>query len=65
MSESLRVVRQARALLSAADGVANEETARRVGVAPNTVRAWRRGFAAGGLGWLGAVARPGGALSVR
>ena len=56
VSESLRVVGQARALLSAADGVADEETARRVGVAPNTVRAWRRGFAAGGLGWLGAVA---------
>ena len=56
VSEPLRVVRQARALLSAADGVANEETARRVGVAPNTVRAWRRGFAAGGLGWLGTVA---------
>ena len=56
VSEPLRVVRQARALLSAADGVANEETARRVGVAPNTVRAWRRGFATGGLRWLGTVA---------
>ena len=52
-SESLRVVRQVRVLLSAAGGVANEETARRVGVAPRTVRAWRRGFAAGALGWLG------------
>ena len=40
-------------LLSAAGGVANEETARRVGVALHTVRAWRRGLAAGGLGWLG------------
>ena len=50
------MVRQARVLLSAAEGVANDETARRVGVAPNTVRAWRRGFAAGGLGWLGTVA---------
>ena len=56
VSEPVRVVRQARALLSAADGTANEETARRVGVAPNTVRAWRRGFAGGGLGWLGTVA---------
>lgn len=56
VSEPVRVVRQARALLSAAAGAANEETARRVGVAPNTVRAWRRGFAAGGLGWLGTVA---------
>ena len=51
-----RVARQAEALLSAADGAANEETARRVGVAPNTVRAWRRGFADGGLEWLGTVA---------
>ena len=47
VSEPVRVVRQARALLLAAAGTANEETARRVGVAPNTVRAWRRGFAAG------------------
>ena len=39
VSEPLRVVRQAQALLSAAGGVAHEETARRVGVAPNTVRA--------------------------
>ena len=54
--EPVRVVRQARALLLAAAGAANEETARCVGVAPNTVRAWRRGFAAGGLGWLGTVA---------
>ena len=51
-----RVARQARVLLLAAEGVANEETARRVGVAPNTVRAWRRGFESGGLGWLGTVA---------
>ena len=56
VSEPVRVVRQARALLLAAAGTANEETARRVGVAPNTVRAWRRGFAAGGLRWLGTVA---------
>ncbi len=43
-------------LLWAAQGVPNEETARREGVAPNTVRAWRRGFEAGGLGWLDTVA---------
>lgn len=54
-SVSARAARQARVLLWAADGVANEETARRCGVAPNTVRAWRRGFEAGGLGWLGTV----------
>ena len=54
-SVSQRVARQARVLLSAVDGTANEETARRCGVAPNTVRAWRRGFEAGGLEWLGTV----------
>lgn len=53
---SARVARQAGVLLCAADGVASEQIARRVGVAPNTVRAWRRGFAAGGLGWLGSAA---------
>ena len=51
-----RVARQAFVLLCAADGLANEETARRAGVAPNTVRAWRRGFEEGGTGWLGQVA---------
>ena len=51
-----RVVRQVEVVLLAAEGVANEEAARRVGVAPNTVRAWRRGFESGGLGWLGTVA---------
>ena len=55
VSEPLRVVRQVQVLLSAAGGVANEETARRVGAA-DTVRARRRGLAAGGLGWLGTVA---------
>ena len=54
-SVSQRAARQARVLLSTADGVANEETARRCGVAPNTVRAWRWGFEAGGLEWLGTV----------
>ncbi|MCY4494066.1 MAG: IS630 family transposase [Acidimicrobiaceae bacterium] len=56
VSEPVRVVRQARVLLLAADGLSNEETARRGGVAPNTVRAWRRGFAQGGLRWLGTTA---------
>ncbi len=56
VSEPVRVVRQARVLLGAARGLPNEETARRSGVAPNTVRAWRRGFAGGGLGWLGTTA---------
>ncbi len=50
-SESLpfRRVRQARGLLLAADGVANEETARRVGVSSNTVRAWRKRFTEDGV----------------
>ena len=51
-----RVVRQAGALLSAADGVANEVIARRWGVAPNTVRRWRRRFAESGVASVGRVA---------
>ena len=53
---TVRAARQARVLLWAAQGLANDEIARRGGVAPNTVRAWRRGFEAGGLGWLDTVA---------
>ncbi len=53
---TVRAARQARVLLWAAEGLANEEIARRARVAPNTVRAWRRGFEAGGLGWLDTVA---------
>jgi transposase len=34
-------VRQAKALVMAGEGVANEEIAWRVGVTPNTVRRWR------------------------
>ena len=51
-SESLpfRKVRQARGLLLAADGVANEATAREVGVSSNTVRAWRKRFFEDGVG---------------
>ncbi len=51
-----RVVRQAGVLLMAADGVANEEIARRAGVRPNTVRAQRRRFEREGLASVGAVA---------
>ena len=59
-SESLpfRRVRQARGLLLAADGVANEETARRVGVSSNTVRAWRKRFSEDGVEGVGVI-RPG------
>src|SRR3954465_9956118 len=46
-----RAVRQAKGLLDAADGVANEEIGRRRGVSANTVRAWRTSFARrGGAG---------------
>ncbi len=38
-----RKVVQAKALLLAADGVANEQIARRCGVDSDTVRRWRRG----------------------
>lgn len=51
-----RVVVQAGALLSAADGVANAETARCFGVAPNTVRRWRRRFVESGSESVGRVA---------
>ena len=59
-SDSLpyRKVRQARGLLSAADGLANEETARRLGVSSNTVRAWRKRFCEDGVEGVGVV-RPG------
>jgi transposase len=52
-----RQVVTARALLQAADGVANEEIARRAGVAPDTVRAWRRRFAESGVEGIGKVAK--------
>src|SRR4051812_50084437 len=48
-----RVVRQAKGLLDAADGVANEEIGRRCGVSANTVRAWRKGFAQRGVAGVG------------
>ena len=63
-SVSQRAARQARVLLSAVDGVANEETARRCGVTPNTVRAWRRGFEAGRVGVAGHRCRGAGAGAV-
>ncbi len=51
-----RVVVQARALLDAADGVANMEIARRQATTPDTVRRWRRRFESGGVGQVGRVA---------
>jgi transposase len=37
-------VQRAKALLLAAEGVANNEIARRVGVSANSVRTWRERF---------------------
>jgi transposase len=51
----VRQVRRAQALLLAADGIANDTIARRVGVAPTTVRAWRTDFAERGLARFGTV----------
>jgi transposase len=50
-----RVVVQARALLAAADGRANEAIARDLATTPDTVRRWRARFAAGGTGAVGVI----------
>ncbi|HWF20827.1 MAG TPA: IS630 family transposase [Acidimicrobiales bacterium] len=52
-----RAVRQADALLAAADGVPNEHIGRRVGVSANTVRAWRADFARQGVAGVGTIAK--------
>jgi transposase len=52
---AVREVARARALLLAADGVANSRIAERVAVTPTTVRAWRSRFAQDGLAKLGKV----------
>jgi len=52
-----RQVVQARALLWAGDGVANEEIARRVGVDSDAVRRWRRRFAWKGTSGVGVIAK--------
>ncbi|MEV6847136.1 substrate-binding domain-containing protein [Actinoplanes sp. NPDC051411] len=52
-----RRIVQARALLWAADGVANEEIARRAGVDSDTVRRWRKRFAASGTASVGMIAK--------
>src|SRR5215212_1679794 len=56
LTEAHRAVRQAKGLLDAADGVANEEIGRRCGVSANTVRAWRRSFEQRGVAGVGVVA---------
>jgi transposase len=52
-----RKVVQAKALLCAADGVANEEIARRFGVDSDTVRRWRRRFGETGPEGVGVIAK--------
>lgn len=52
-----RRVVQARALLWAGDGVANEEIARRVGVDSDTVRRWRKRFTDKGIDGVGVIAK--------
>ena len=54
-SAAYRQVQRARALLLAADGVANTRIAVEVRVTPKTVRAWRERFAEEGLARLGEV----------
>jgi len=56
-SMSHAAVRQAEGLLWAAEGVANEETGRRVGVSANTVRAWRASFERLGVDGVGVIAK--------
>ena len=52
-----RVVLQARAMLIAADGVANAEIARRCEVDADAVRRWRRRFEAEGTEGVGVIAK--------
>src|SRR5262245_22124859 len=52
-----RKVVQAKALLLAADGIANEEVARRFGVDSDTVRRWRRRFTESGPEGVGVIAK--------
>jgi transposase len=52
-----RQVVQARALLWAVEGVANEEIARRSGVDSDTVRRWRKRFADTGTAGVGVIAK--------
>ena len=52
-----RQVVQAKALLWAADGVANQEIARRCGVDSDAVRRWRARFAENGIDGVGVIAK--------
>lgn len=52
-----RMVMQAKALVWAGDGVANEEIARRCRVDADTVRRWRRRFTVSGVDGVGVIAK--------
>jgi transposase len=52
-----RQVVQAKALLWAAESVANQEIARRCRVEPDTVRRWRTRFAEQGVDGVGKIAK--------
>jgi transposase len=52
-----RTVIQAQALVLAAEGVATNEVARRLGTTDDSVRAWRRRFQAGGVAAVGRIAK--------
>jgi len=54
-SLSHRMVREAKGLLMAAEGTANEKTARALGVSRSTVLSWRRQFATDGVKGVGKV----------
>lgn len=51
-----REVIKAQVLLAAADGMANTMIAKRYGLTPATVRAWRTAYTAGGVATLGTIA---------
>jgi len=51
-----RQVIQAKGLLLAADGIANEEIARRCSTTPDAVRRWRRRFVEKGVDGVGRIA---------
>lgn len=50
-----RTVREAKGLLMASEGIANERTAQALGVSRSTVLSWRRQFPTDGVMWVGKV----------
>jgi transposase len=54
-SLAYRMVREAKGLLMAAQGTANEQTAEALGVSRSTVLSWRRQFGTDGVGGVGKV----------